>query len=140
MNSRFRTIAAWFDALTEATLPSIDGIYASDAHFKDPFNDVRGIARVNEVYQHMFDGLDEARFTVDSVLSQGGEGFFIWRFHCKWRKHVLTVHGSSHLVLDDNGLIAEHRDYWDTGEELYEKIPGLGAVLRGIKKRLALPA
>jgi hypothetical protein len=29
-----------------------------------------------------------------------------------------------------------HRDYWDVAEELYEKVPVLGGLLRTIKRRL----
>jgi hypothetical protein len=32
-------------------------------------------------------------------------------------------------------LITEHRDYWDAAEELYEKIPVLGGLMRWLKKR-----
>lgn len=37
----------------------------------------------------------------------------------------------SHLRFDAAGKVCYHRDYWDTGEELYEKLPllGLGARL-----------
>jgi steroid delta-isomerase len=29
-----------------------------------------------------------------------------------------------------------HRDYWDAAEELYEKIPVLGSILRWLKSKL----
>jgi hypothetical protein len=32
-------------------------------------------------------------------------------------------------------LITEHRDYWDAAEELYEKIPVLGGLMRWLKKK-----
>ena len=46
-----------------------------------------------------------------------------------------TVHGSSHLHLAADGRIAIHRDYWDAAEELYEKLPVLGALMRWLKRR-----
>ncbi len=36
------------------------------------------------------------------------------------------MRGATHLVLDDQGLITLHRDYWDAAEELYEKLPAAG--------------
>jgi hypothetical protein len=30
-----------------------------------------------------------------------------------------------------------HRDYWDAAEELYEKLPVVGGLMRLIKRRLA---
>jgi hypothetical protein len=49
------------------------------------------------------------------------------------------VRGASHLRFDSHGKIIWHRDYWDTAEELYAKIPILGAVMRFLKRRLATP-
>jgi hypothetical protein len=40
------------------------------------------------------------------------------------------------LEFNAQGLVALHRDYWDAAEELYEQLPLLGTVLRGVKKRL----
>jgi hypothetical protein len=31
--------------------------------------------------------------------------------------------------------ISLHRDYWDAAEELYEKLPWVGALMRWLKKR-----
>ena len=45
------------------------------------------------------------------------------------------VRGVSHLVLAPDGRIAEHRDYWDAAEELYEKLPLLGGLMRWLKRR-----
>jgi hypothetical protein len=32
-------------------------------------------------------------------------------------------------------LITLHRDYWDAAEELYEKLPVLGGLMRWLKKQ-----
>jgi hypothetical protein len=39
------------------------------------------------------------------------------------------------MTFNEELLITEHRDYWDAAEELYEKIPVLGALMRWLKKR-----
>jgi hypothetical protein len=38
-------------------------------------------------------------------------------------------------MFDAQGLITLHRDYWDAAEELYEKLPVLGGLMRWLKKR-----
>ena len=45
------------------------------------------------------------------------------------------MRGATHLVLDAQGRILLHRDYWDAAEELYEKIPLVGALMRWLKTR-----
>jgi steroid delta-isomerase len=41
---------------------------------------------------------------------------------------------------DDAGRVAWHRDYWDAAEELYAKLPVVGAVVRMLRRRGAAPA
>lgn len=137
MSERFEAIGQWFEALTDDTLPTIGTVYAPDATFKDQFNDVVGLERIRQVYQHMFDNLDHPKFIVDSVIGEGSQGCLIWRLTCAFKGRPITVHGSTHLVLDQAGLVATHRDYWDTSEEVFERIPVLGSILRMLKRRMA---
>jgi hypothetical protein len=39
------------------------------------------------------------------------------------------------MELSSEGLIAFHRDYWDAAEELYEKLPAVGSLMRWLKRR-----
>jgi hypothetical protein len=36
-------------------------------------------------------------------------------------------------------LIVLHRDFWDAAQQVYEKIPLLGSVVRMIRRKLSLP-
>ena len=45
-------------------MPRLHEFYASNARFKDPFNDVVGVPGIERVFAHMFDALDEPRFVV----------------------------------------------------------------------------
>lgn len=47
----------------------------------------------------------------------------------------MRIHGGSHLQLDPSGRILVHRDYWDAAEELYEKLPLIGALMRWLRRR-----
>jgi hypothetical protein len=46
-----------------------------------------------------------------------------------------TILGGSHLQFSEQGLITLPRDYWDAAEELYEKLPLVGSLMRWLKKR-----
>ena len=39
------------------------------------------------------------------------------------------------MQYDLHGLITLHRDYWDAAEELYEKLPMIGGLMRWLKAR-----
>ena len=72
---------------------------------------------------------------------QGEECFLTWDFLFAFKNYhrgdTQTVRGASHLVLDPQGLIVLHLDYWDAAEELYEKLPVVGALMRWVRRRAA---
>ena len=130
----------FYQTLTPASLQRIRGVYAEDAWFKDPFNDVHGADEVQRILAHMFDALTSARFVIRDTVVQGDSAFFTWdfTFHVKkWKPLVeQRIHGASHVRFDVEGKVSYHRDYWDAAEELYEKLPVIGWVMRGLKRRM----
>lgn len=133
-------IVVFFEQMKRQDLDSLDRIYDSNASFKDPFNEVQGLAEIRQVYRHMFDSMREPHFVVTGRVVQGAECFLIWnflfRFKTSGNARLETVHGTSHLSLDAGGRILRHRDYWDAAEELYEKIPVLGVFMGFLKRRV----
>ena len=137
-DARITGIVALFEHLTLADVARLGRYYAADAHFKDPFNDVRGIAQVQRVFTHMFSALNDPRFKVTGAIVQGDQCFLTWDFLFSFKRGApatQTIRGGSHLVFDDHGLVALHRDYWDAAEELYEKLPVVGTLMRWLKRR-----
>ena len=135
---RVARIVEAFEALTPADLSRLGDFYAPDAEFKDPFNEVRGVPAIQQVFAHMYVALDAPRFVVLDVIAQGDQCVLTWDFIFRFRRfsrELQTVRGASHLKLDANGLITLHRDYWDVAEELYEKLPGVGALMRWLKRQ-----
>ena len=127
-----------FERLTRADLPRLGSLYTDDASFKDPFNDVQGVAAIGRVFEHMFDSLDGPRFIVRDAIVEGSRCFLTWDFVFRMKRfnrQQQLIRGGSHLVLAEDGRIRLHRDYWDAAEELYEKLPVLGALMRWLKRR-----
>jgi hypothetical protein len=86
----------------------------------------------------MFVNLDEPRFVVRERIVQGNQCFLTWDFLFRmkrFRNDEQCIRGGSHLVLTAEGRIQSHRDYWDAAEELYEKLPVVGSLMRWLKKR-----
>jgi ketosteroid isomerase-like protein len=137
---RVAAIVALFEHLTVVDIARLPEFYAPQVRFKDPFNDVQGIAPVQRIFAHMFNTLEDPRFFVRDVIHEGNACFLSWDFVFRFKHaaHTLqTVRGASHLVFAPSGLVSTHRDYWDAAEELYEKLPLLGALMRWLKRRLA---
>ncbi|WP_227817840.1 nuclear transport factor 2 family protein [Nitrogeniibacter aestuarii] len=130
-------LARFYESLTADKLSSITALYAADARFKDPFNDVVGVAHIERIFEHMFVQVESPHFEVTRCFDDGDAGVLLWTMHWGEAGSGGCIEGASRVSFDDNGKVVDHRDYWDPAESLYEKVPILGAVMRRIKRRLA---
>ena len=130
-------LAAFYETLTPASLATLDRFYAADARFKDPFNEVSGTAAIRRIFAHMFATTEAPRFVVTERIEQGEQAMLGWAFHFVLRGRALVVRGVTHLRFDADGRVVLHRDYWDAAEELYEKLPLIGGLMRVLRRRLS---
>ena len=135
---RVQRIVEAFERLQPADVERLGEIYTDDARFKDPFNEVQGVAAIQQVFRHMFTALIEPRFVIRDALCDGDQCFLSWDFLFRMRRFSSDeqcIRGATHLRLAADGRISEHRDYWDAAEELYEKLPAIGTLMRWLKRR-----
>lgn len=137
-DTRVARVVRAFESLQPDSLDALCALYADDARFKDPFNDVRGPAALRAIFAHMFRALDAPRFEIREAIVQGDQCFLTWDFRFRMKRFgrgEQCIHGGSHLRFGADGRIALHRDYWDAAEELYEKLPLVGGLMRWLKRR-----
>jgi steroid delta-isomerase len=132
-------LCEWFESLSPASLGRIAEFYTPDARFKDPFNEVQGTLAITRIFDHMFGNLHAPRFVITDRVLDGAQCFLAWEFRFRFKRFDTVteqvVRGGSHLRLAADGRIADHRDYWDAAEELYEKLPVVGGLMRWLKQR-----
>ena len=133
-------IVKFFETLTPHSMAQLGQIYDQQARFTDPFNDVIGVAAISHIFEHMFVSLQQPHFVVTQQVLQGSQCFLTWEFRFYFKGYKTgqeqVILGASHLQLSNTGLITVHRDYWDAAQELYEKLPVLGSVMRWLKRRV----
>ena len=132
-----RRLIDFFEALTVDTARLTDTIYSADAFFKDPFNEVVGADQIRRLFEHMFSQVDSPRFVVTTHVLQGDVAFLTWDFLFHMKRFSVAeqcIRGATHLRFNADGKCCLHRDYWDAAEELYEKLPVLGGLMRVLKK------
>lgn len=137
--SNLESLMTWYATLTPATVAQAGRFYAANAHFRDPFNDVRGVAAIEAIFRHMFVHTDHPRFVIGERMRQDDQAFVTWRFQFSLRGRPYEIAGSSHLHFDQQGLVVMHRDYWDAAEELLQKLPLVGAPIRWLRARFRVP-
>jgi ketosteroid isomerase-like protein len=135
-------VVHFFEHLQASDVANMASIYTHDAQFKDPFNEVQGLPAIEGIFAHMFEALDAPHFVITQHVQQGAQCFVTWDFlFAMPRLHngaTHTIRGATHFVLrEEAGVwrVAVHRDYWDAAEELYEKLPVVGSLMRWLKKR-----
>ena len=136
---RVAGVIAFFETITLASVANLGQHYTEDAWFKDPFNEVTGHAPMRRIFEHMFDAVHEPRFVILEAVEEGDTAFLTWEFRFRMKRFdtvtVQVVRGASHLRFADDDRIDYHRDYWDAAEELYEKLPLVGNLMRFLKRQ-----
>ncbi|MBO0615174.1 nuclear transport factor 2 family protein [Thiothrix fructosivorans] len=128
-----------FTTLQADKLEGLAEIFEADARFKDPFNDVRGVAAITRIFAHMFATTQHSRFMIVDHALAGDTLFIRWDYHFQTLKgESWEIPGTSVVQFNAEGLAVEHVDYWDPAEHIYSKLPMLGLVMRWLRGKLAV--
>jgi hypothetical protein len=146
VQEQVKKLINFYENISLLNLSDLRIYYSKNAAFKDPFNEVSGVEKIEKIFEHMFESLKNPLFKVKDVASQEHHTFITWVFYYELKqmpsKGMMEIKGASHIVWDYNESqniwqIISHRDYWDAAEEVYENIPLLGHVLKWLKKKLS---
>ncbi|MEK0430131.1 MAG: hypothetical protein RL001_2658 [Pseudomonadota bacterium] len=137
IDPRLEQLIRFFEQIDPSNVSQLSRVYTPDAFFKDPFNEVSGIDAITHIFRHMFDQVDSPRFIVTNSVMQGEQAFLTWDFLFRMKRFSAQEHcirGATHVRFAVDGRVNFHRDYWDAAEELYEKLPLLGSLMRALKR------
>lgn len=140
MSGALDTFKYTFNRLNANQLDLLDEIYTLDVSFRDPVHELQGLPALRDYYGRLYQGVVSCRFEFEVEVIDGPQGMLAWlmRFqHARFRAgEILELRGVSHLKFRDDDKVHYHRDYFDMGEFIYERVPVLGGIIRGIKNRL----
>lgn len=135
-------VRTFFNELNKDTLDLVDAFYDENALLVDPIGSYQSSQNIKKYYQSMYKNVTEIRFDFDSFLLniEKNEVVAIWKMYVKSKalndgKEMLT-HGNSHFKFTKEGKVVYHRDYFDTGEFVYDNVPVLNWLHSYIKKKL----
>lgn len=112
-------------------------VFVINASFKDPFHEVEGLDKIYNIFQNMYKKLDNPNFKILEFIEQNNILYIKWDFQFKFKndEKFQSFEGVSRVEFNDNGKAISHVDYWDSVENLYEKIPILSSIMKFIKQR-----
>ena len=125
-----------YEKLSPSTVDLLLQSYAKDAIFKDPFQEVKGHVAIKHVFLKMYEQLANPTFVVREELVAKDQVAFLWDFTFsmrRWNKDPISFSGVRWLYFNEEFLVYKHHDFWDPSEGIYEHLPFIGPVMRGLK-------
>lgn len=134
---------AWARAFAAPMPDGIDALLSlaeDDVRFVDPFNDVQGHAALREILLDMVERCDDPSFDVIDVAASDRCGYIRWAFSFrpKGTSKPWQFAGMTELHFGPSGLVSAHLDHWDSGTQLYARLPLLGWIFRLVRSRLSV--
>lgn len=139
MLTRAQEYAKFFQNLNaEMKKEEYADFFDDTSSFEDPFQKVHGLDAIFKVFVHMYKTLYEPNFFVEEIVAQESVAYIRWCFVYQRSQNagINSFEGVSHIVFKADGKVYSHIDYWDAAQNVYEKVPLLGAILRFIKRRV----
>ncbi|MGQ7249071.1 nuclear transport factor 2 family protein [Halomonas sp. V046] len=132
-----------FNFLDKTCTEKLYELYTDDIAFTDPVHHVEGVEALLTYFNELYNNVDSCQFEFPHAQRQGSTAFAVWTMTLRHprldRGAPIRVDGCSHLIFSETqpDKVCVHRDYFDAGAMLYERLPLLGTVIRRIKRHVA---
>ena len=126
-----------------ATIDDMMAFFTEQSRFRDPFNDVRGLAKIRRVFEKTNADLEDIRIAVTDQAT-GREAHYIrWVFKAMPRGFLkrqgeFVIEGITEIHIDDQGKVLAHLDYWDPTPDVWQRIPIMGSILKTIRGQIGV--
>ncbi|WP_413288109.1 nuclear transport factor 2 family protein [Bdellovibrio sp. HCB337] len=126
----------WYSRVTAKSIKHLHQYYTKDAFFKDPLVEIYTTEEIEQYYLRVLNRISDIHFTFENIVEQGNQACVTWVMKARFMGREFSVEGSTHFKFTSNGLCEYHRDYFDVSGEIYEQVPVMGLLFRGIKRVL----
>lgn len=131
--------ATFFENIEKDTpVEDYEIFFEKNATFKDPFHKVTGVKEIYNIFQKMYFNLDKPIFKIEEIISNKNISYIKWQFEYSFKneKKENSFTGLSRVVFNLEGKVVLHEDFWDAGENVYEKIPILKIIIKFVKNKI----
>jgi predicted ester cyclase len=133
-------LKSFYQNLNKDNMELVDEFYDSNVKFADPIVSLSGSAAVKAYYTKLYQNVKTINFDFKDMIESGDTVVAIWIMTLQTDKlnngEPFKVEGNSIVKFKDTGKAVYHRDYFDMGEFIYERLPVLGFVIKKIKVRM----
>jgi len=105
--------------------------YAKDIVFQDTIQRIEGIDDFVAMCERLTRRTKQLKMELLGIAQNDNVIMFDWIMTMMFKKFPSTpLYGSTKLVLSEDGLIKEHRDYYDLWGDIFNNIPHFGKMYR----------
>ena len=115
-----------FSNLSPENINKFDDLISKDIIFIDPFNNIKGVNAFKKIFYHMFENVKDPKFLILDYSINKQRVFLKWKMTFFAFKSLQIIEGMSELLLNDDGKVSTHTDYWDSLNGIFIKIPFIG--------------
>jgi hypothetical protein len=132
----------FFEQLNQHSMHLVDAFYDEHVVFEDPLVQLKGRQDVKNYYGRMYTNVESISWDIPYEIRDGHKCALIWTMTLTAKNFngnkPVVVEGVSILEFGGKeGQVIYHRDYFDMGRFVYENVPGLGALVRFVKHKMA---
>ena len=109
--------------------------YNDNVIFIDPTQETKGLDSYVKAQEKLVKRCDDLYLETHAILINGNFGFVEWTMGLKIMGKEFIYPGTTRLIFSENGLIKEHRDYFDFCGPTFAPVPVLGPFIRWLYAR-----
>ncbi|RYZ71788.1 MAG: nuclear transport factor 2 family protein [Proteobacteria bacterium] len=141
-SDRVKQAEQFFKNLSAETLHLVDEFYDPAVQFVDPIHELQGSSAVKAYYKKLYENADRVEFSFSESIEQKDSVLLVWTMTLQTK----ALNGGKPYSVDGNSLlhfgggqgkVVYHRDYFDLGAFVYERLPILRSIITVIKKQMS---
>lgn len=110
--------------------------YDKEIYFRDSVQELKGMEDFTAMTERLTTRSKDLSMKIVNAIKEGNIVFMEWEMTIKYKKNPSSViYGTSRLTLNENGKIAEQRDYYDLWGDIFDNIPRFGKAYRRFMKK-----
>ncbi len=109
--------------------------YNDNVIFIDPTQETNGLDSYIEAQEKLVKRCDDVYLETHAISINRDCGFVEWTMGLKIMGKKFIYPGTTRLIFAENGLIKEHRDYFDFCGPTFSPVPILGSFIRWLYAR-----
>ena len=130
----FLNYKRFLETVDSSNLDGLGKFVSSEVVFADPLHDVIGLQGMTNIFQQLFNKVEDVDYTIINYAINDRDVFFNWELKGMLFKKPWSVDGVTNLKFDQDFKVCHQIEYWGVASGLYDYIPVFGKVTKLVKK------